>query len=412
MEIKRGDCRGDCGALTLLVAILLAAFTLDGLDAQNTGSTAAQPVDRGAAPSLRGPYAGDEACASCHREKVDSFHQTAHFLTSRAPEQSSIHGSFATGSNAFATSNPDLSFRMDAKANGFFQTAIEGIAPYTTEHAERIAIVVGSGGKGQTYLYWKKDQLFQLPVSYWTELGWVNSPGYRDGVANFNRPVMPRCLECHATYFETNPPPFNRYRPEGFALGITCEKCHGAGGAHQRVENAKAAHDSSIPVDPGVINPGKFARDRQIDLCAWCHAGAGTAINPPFSYRPGEVLSKYLQLPPTEPGTQIDVHGSQVELLEKSRCFQRSQMTCFTCHDVHRQQHDLVDFNRRCLGCHEPATAMFPKANHAAGSDCVSCHMPRQETNLIVFDWQGKKVRPQVRTHWIKTYAAASQPSN
>jgi hypothetical protein len=30
--------------------------------------------------------------------------------------------------------------------------------------------------------------------------------------------------------------------------------------------------------------------------------------------------------------------------------------------------------------------------------------MPRQETNLIVFDNVGKRVRPQVRNHWIKVY--------
>ena len=60
------------------------------------------------------------------------------------------------------------------------------------------------GRKGQTYLYWgKEDQLFQLPVSYWTEVGsWVNSPGYGDRTIEFSRPVVPRCLECHATYFE------------------------------------------------------------------------------------------------------------------------------------------------------------------------------------------------------------------
>jgi hypothetical protein len=38
-------------------------------------------------------------------------------------------------------------------------------------------LVTGSGEKGQTYLYWRGNQLFQLPVSYWTELReWVNSP--------------------------------------------------------------------------------------------------------------------------------------------------------------------------------------------------------------------------------------------
>jgi hypothetical protein len=30
--------------------------------------------------------------------------------------------------------------------------------------------------------------------------------------------------------------------------------------------------------------------------------------------------------------------------------------------------------------------------------------MPTPETNLIVFDFAGKKVRPQMRNHWIKVY--------
>jgi hypothetical protein len=30
--------------------------------------------------------------------------------------------------------------------------------------------------------------------------------------------------------------------------------------------------------------------------------------------------------------------------------------------------------------------------------------MPKQETNLIVFNFAGKQVRPQMRNHWIKVY--------
>ncbi len=31
--------------------------------------------------------------------------------------------------------------------------------------------------------------------------------------------------------------------------------------------------------------------------------------------------------------------------------------------------------------------------------------MPKQETDLIVFDFAGKRVKPEVRNHWIKVYA-------
>ncbi|MGA8443387.1 MAG: multiheme c-type cytochrome [Candidatus Sulfotelmatobacter sp.] len=358
--------------------------------------------------SPRADYVGDGPCVSCHREKSSSFQQTAHYLTSRLPDNNSILGNFTPGANALVTSNPDLSFRMDAKETGFFETAVQGISPYVTERTERFGLVIGSGGKGQTYLFWKGDLLFQLPISYWKELGWVNSPGYRDGVANFDRPVVPRCLECHATYFEASPPPPNRYARAGFIVGITCEKCHGPGREHVQRENSKPPGSSGS----NILNPAGFSRDRQMDLCAWCHAGAGMEHAPAFSYLPGEALSQYLEFSQPDPDAPVDVHGSQVELLEKSRCFQASAMTCLTCHDVHTRQHDLAAFTQRCLSCHKPATAMFPKLNHQIGSDCIGCHMPKQETNLIVFDWKGRKARPQVRSHWIRVYRAITLPNS
>jgi hypothetical protein len=36
--------------------------------------------------------------------------------------------------------------------------------------------------------------------------------------------------------------------------------------------------------------------------------------------------------------------------------------------------------------------------------------MPKQQTNLIVFNWNGRKVSPEVRNHWIKVYPETSAP--
>jgi len=353
------------------------------------------------ASGSRKDYVGDGVCQSCHQDKVLSFHRTAHFLTSRLPSRESILGSFSRDANVLKTSNLDLFFRMEEKDGEFFQTAVEGMPPYESTQSEKIGLVVGSGGKGQTYAYWRGDQLFQLPVSYWTKLGWVNSPGYEDGTANFARPIIPRCLECHGTYFTAVPPAPNRYKKTGFVVGITCEKCHGPGRAHSQQYASKnvAGGESRI------LNPARFARERQMDLCAWCHAGHGSALRPVFSYEPGQPLDQYIEFPATVPDAPVDVHGSQVELLKKSRCFASSPMSCLTCHNVHLPQHDLASFSERCLTCHKAESCgMFAKQGKQIASNCIDCHMPKQETNLIVFDANGRKAKPEVRNHWIKVY--------
>ena len=143
---------------------------------------AACSLARGASTgnSVAPGYVGDAACRPCHEEQVDTYLRTAHHLTSQPANQNSILGKFTEGENILKTSNPELFYRMETSQRGQFQTAVMGIPPDTTSRTERFDLVIGSGGKGQTYLYWKGEELFQLPVTYWTELGqWVNSPGYR-----------------------------------------------------------------------------------------------------------------------------------------------------------------------------------------------------------------------------------------
>ena len=349
-------------------------------------------------------YVGDRACGPCHGEKVNSYLRTSHYLTSRLPSRHSIAGSFAPGSNILRTSNPYLYFLMQAKPNGFFESAVEQLSPAkAVSHSERIDLVIGSGRKGQTYLYWEGGKLFELPVSYWTELkAWINSPGYPDGSPRFDKPVVPRCLECHGTFFEAVPDSLNEYKESSMLLGITCEKCHGPGRQH-------VMHHSSKSLPPAgtkdIINPSTLSRGRQIDVCALCHSGAGTPIAPALSFVPGKILAEYVVVPDPGPNVPVDVHGNQVELLRRSRCFKSSNMTCTTCHDVHTPQRNAAAFSQHCLACHKAET--HPKLGNAVGSNCVDCHMPLQESQLLVSDTNGRKLKPLVRNHQIAIYRVA-----
>ena len=140
-------------------------------------------------------FAGSASCASCHKSIYESHLHTAHFLTSQPAAAEYIKGSFDSGENIFVL-NDRVKVVMEKRKDSFYQVAyLDG----RERQANSIDIVVGSGSKGQTYLDWTGNSLFQLPVSYFTSANqWTNSPGY-PGMIVFNRPISSRCLECHST---------------------------------------------------------------------------------------------------------------------------------------------------------------------------------------------------------------------
>lgn len=372
------------------------------LQLQSSGQQPQRKGEPSAAIFDRRNFAGDEVCRGCHADKDGSYSSTAHHLTSQAPTKESILGSFAEDKNTLKTSDQALFFRMDAKPEGFYQTAVWGIPPATTSRSEKIAVVIGSGRKGQSYLYWKRDQLFQLPVSYWTDLNtWINSPGYRDGEANFERRVISNCLGCHLTYAEAigSPVLSNQFKPESLVFGISCERCHGPGRQHVEAMTAKKQTTN-------IINPARLSRDSQINVCAQCHGGLRAPLTDPFSYVPGESLDKYFRKDLASAVTTADVHGNQVALLQSSRCYQSSaNMSCSTCHDAHQTQRDSPVFSARCLTCHRvESCGEFPKLKEKLTENCVTCHMPVQASNVIISNQNTKPTRAMVRSHWIKVY--------
>ena len=347
-------------------------------------------------------FIGNEKCLSCH-EDYRKYPGTAHHLTSQPATANSIAGSFAPGKNILRTSQRELQYRMEARPDGFFQTGVLGTPPESVSLSERFDLVIGSGRKGQTYLYWgKEDQLFQLPVSYWTEVAsWVNSPGYGDRSLEFSRPVVPRCLECHASFFEPVANSVNAYRRSNYILGISCEKCHGPGKQHADL-NAPGAPK---PSDQAIVNPAKLPRDRQMSLCSLCHGGIGIAKAPEFSFKVGDALEDFLRLEIPKEDVSLDVHGNQVALLERSKCFKSSTMTCSTCHNVHLRQREVGDFSKTCLACHKvESCGLFPRRGRAIVGKCVDCHLPNQTSNVIASTHDGVRIRPKVRNHWIKVY--------
>ncbi len=141
-------------------------------------------------------FSGSAKCAGCHKDIYEKHIQTAHYLTSQPAEEKYISGSFKPGNNTYSY-NPLLRIDMEKRDSGFYQ-----VVYYKGEKKKelRFDIVTGSGVMGQSYLYWRNNKLFQMPVSYFTAAQrWSNSPGFPDKVM-LDRPITARCLECHVTY--------------------------------------------------------------------------------------------------------------------------------------------------------------------------------------------------------------------
>lgn len=393
--------------MRISVAVLFTAILLGLSLASSNSPSFAQQSSPAPKPSSRTEFVGDEACRACHAGEFDSYQHTAHHLTSREPSAQSIAGKFTPGSNILTTINPLLTFHMEEKDGSFYEVAVTGEPPKVTTRRERIDFVIGSGGKGQTYLYWHGNELFELPVSYWTELGkWVNSPGYLDGVADFDRPIVPRCFECHATYIHalSASPNDYLYEKSGYVLGISCERCHGPGRRH--AEMFRSAVYGADPSETKIVNPSKLSRDVAMGVCAQCHGGLGKSLAPAFSYVPGEPLEKYIELQQPGPEQSVDVHGNQIALLERSKCFQSSaSMTCWTCHEEHAPEKPAASYVPHCLACHKVASCgLYAKVGGKIATHCIDCHMPVQDSHLIVSADNGRQVSARVRNHWIKVY--------
>jgi nitrate/TMAO reductase-like tetraheme cytochrome c subunit len=359
-------------------------------------------------------FAGSATCISCHKDVYNSYIHTAHFETSRPAALETIHGSFAKGHNVFSFGN-GMSVTMEKRKDGLYQAGYEHGKPTT---AQKFDITIG-GVKAETYLYWKGNKLFELPMSYFSALhSWTNSPGYDTGQINFTRPIVRRCMECHSSYINELPNPnlslTNRtveFDKSSLIYGIDCERCHGPAANHVNFHT----QFPGVKQAKYITTYNALTRQQKLDACAVCHSGnKDVFIRSAFVFKQGDTLAKFKEhnFAPqnTNPAT-LDVHGNQNGLLASSKCFVMSNMNCNTCHNVHtKESGNLVLYSQRCMSCHTTANhnvcKLLPKLGDVIKKNCIDCHMPAKSSNMIQVEANGSelKVPYLVRTHRIAIY--------
>jgi len=356
-------------------------------------------------------YVGPDACATCHQERFKEFRQTKHYRTSRMADAGDMKDQLIDGKNKYLTRNSNLWFQISAQNEKLTLTAFEKTPDGQRRRSEQLAIAFGAGGVDEIYGYWRENQLYELPVAYLNPIEqWGNAPGFMDGTVNFERAIVPRCLECHGTFFEHVLGTRNQYNTENFILGVTCERCHGPGRRH--VEFHQEHPDES---DSRFIStPTSYTRQRELDICAQCHSNALRRRGPAFSYRPGQPLDVSYRMD-LKTHLEDQPTANQNGQLAQSSCFRESKtMTCTTCHDPHvleDKDHELAAV-RSCYGCHQPdhcnQRSSLPVAvrNH-----CIDCHMPVRQVTNITFDIATDEYVPlmQRHNHRIAVYSDATK---
>lgn len=383
--------------LAVAGASVLALILLRGAPEHTRTATApASPLSQ----HPESAYADPAVCSTCHEQIAGTYSRTG-----MARAFSKVSGAEFRTRNRVYHKASDRYYTMVERDGKFYQRRHQiGFGGQETNAFELEAhYVVGSGNHARTFLHRAADgRLLQLPVSWYTERGgyWAMSPGYdRPAHLDFRRVIDAGCMSCHNGYPRTpveddrEGPRFSDPLPEG----IDCQRCHGPGQAHVDAVKAGDLEASRRTI----VNPGKLDRERQLETCMQCHLeSTSTPLpfqvrryeHPPFSYTPGKALSDYFIHFDHAPGSgrddKFEIAGGAYRL-RKSACFQRSEMTCLTCHNPHdipRGPKATERYVGICQSCHEaPHRDRVPQVpGVSASATCVDCHMPKRRTEDAV----------------------------
>lgn len=388
-------------AIVSLIGLLILCLS------QCTGTNESSNAD------LRGTeYAEPSSCISCHRSITDNYQETSHFHTSSAFDVSNVDTTDVQ-KKVFRFSD-HLKVQIEKRGNKIYQVSF---SDETELEARPFDVVFGSGEKAQTYGYWSKNGLFQLPLSYYTTIeSWANSPGFPADRPNFQRAIVSRCLECHSSFADhklvkTGPLSVNKEVVEGSVLyGIDCQRCHGPAAEH--VQFHRDNPDEKVARFMTTFK--ELSRQQKIDQCAVCHSGNDQLTQrSTFEFQPGDTLANFYYPQYTSGTKEDDVHGKQLQMMAASACFIKSDMNCSTCHNPHKSGKELTEvLIQKCKNCHQ--TVEHPQLSGAGSallSNCIDCHMPLQESRQISFQVNGSTQKEPylLRNHKIGIYEAESK---
>jgi tetratricopeptide (TPR) repeat protein len=332
-------------------------------------------------------HVGIAACAECHPKKHQSYVLTPHSraLSDLRPGLEPPDGSFLHE----ASGRTYRVYRRDGQLRHE-----EVLRTPDGQEMGRVDLPIryriGSGHFARTYLLEIDGFLHESPITWYaTKKKWDVSPGY-DASRHwgFERSVDAECLACHAGRVEAAAGTTHQMIFHEKAIG--CEKCHGPGSLHVELHRSKL-HVAGTE-DLTIVNPARLSRPLLESTCAACHLNAAVTIpvrgRQVTDYRPGMPLTDYRIDYRFDVGDEQMTVVGHIEQLRLSACYQKSQMTCLTCHDPHantKPKDPVAFYRRKCLDCHREQGCKLVRAKRLKKEptdNCAACHMPRGNTDI------------------------------
>jgi len=362
-------------------------------------------------------YIGSDACASCHRREADDWRTSQHRNAMADANDESVLGRFDGSTFSYAGTTSTFS-----KRDGAFYLRTDGrdgrLADFRVKYTFGVYPL-------QQYLVEFPDGRLQVPSIAWdarprSEGGqrWFHLyPQERithDDELHWTRPAQNwnfMCADCHSTDVRKNyDRAADRFETRWSEISVGCEACHGPGSRHfewagtlgsgqpaskdeakglnVQLRERQGSTWSINPANGNAVRSQPRATEREIEVCAQCHArrgqiAEGYEAGKPFldHYRPA-FLSNPLYHADGQQRDEVYTWGSFLQ----SKMYAKG-VTCSDCHNAHTGK-VRASGNALCAGCHLPTkydTASHHKHTLAgAGAACIGCHMPA--TNYMVVD--------------------------
>lgn len=335
-------------------------------------------------------FVGSGACASCHREKSQSYSHTgmANALTS-------------VGQSKLLQSHPRMTFRAGTYS---YEIANDGgqflyrVTDGKETMSELLLYAFGDAQVAQTYIFRRNGRLFESRLSYYTAidgLDWTvgdalqSPPSLGEALGrDISGDEARNCFSCHGTGAVVNA----KLQLGDLMPGVTCEACHGPGEKHSMAKLLDTEAVSRI-FNPKALDPEILSQE----FCGACHRGVDTVAMMPdlgginnVRFQPYRLFNSRGHDPKDPHFACTACHDPHLSLSQQEEA---NDANCKVCHDLNATNQITRASENTNASAKQPRTSSSGKKCPVGNDRCLSCHMPKVELPAAHFKFTDHRIR-------------------